>query len=189
MHFLEFFSKLIDSIVWPITTVIIFLSLRDDIAKLVPSIKKLKAGPVEAEFASEMKALTVAAQSMRKPLNVRESQKVDVASKNFLHQLAELHPRSAILESWVRVEAAARVALAHKSTSVVSPNYVPASRLAEPLAEKEILDPAEVILFNEIRRLRNDVAHAQGFEPTQDSAHQYIDLAAGLLAKLEQFEN
>ena len=101
-------------------------------------------------------------------------------------RLAELHPRSAILEAWVRVEAAARTALACKSTSVTSPGYIPASRLGEPLTKKGVIEPENLGLFHDLRRLRNEVAHAQGFEPTLASANQYIDLASSLLETIEK---
>ena len=179
MNSLEFTSEIVKALAWPAATLIIFIVLRKEISKLMPLLRKFKAGPVEAEFEKE---ITESVNAAGKPDN---TQALNTASHSFLVQLAELHPRSAILESWVRVEAAARAALEHKSTSVTSPNYVPASRLAEPLAQEKILGPADITLFHELRRLRNEVAHAQGFEPTQKSAHQYIDLALTLLATIE----
>lgn len=178
----EFTTTLVKELAWPVTVLIIVFLLREDIAKLVPQLRKVKAGPVEAEFEKEVREL---AEISEKSI-VASHEQADFASHEFLAQLAELHPRSAILESWVRVEAAARATLASNSTSVTSPSYIPASKLAEPLVERSILSPADVTLFHEIRRLRNEVAHAQGFEPTLQSAQQYIDLATVLLAKLQE---
>ena len=107
------------------------------------------------------------------------------ATKNFLVQLAEMHPRSAIFESWMRVEAAARALLESKAIIVSKPTYVPAARLAEPLAQNKYITQGQVTLFHELRRLRNEVAHAEGFEPTLESARAYIDLALFLQSHLE----
>jgi hypothetical protein len=75
--------------------------------------------------------------------------------------------------------------LAHKNIATSNSPYVPAARLAEPLAQQEVLNQGQVTLFHELRRLRNEVAHAQGFEPTQESARAYIDLASFLQGWLE----
>lgn len=179
MDWMTLVANLVESLAWPMAAVVLVALLRDDIRKLVPFIKRLKAGPVEAEFEREVKALREAAAEAPKGAAVQP----DVASKEFLFQLAELHPRSAILESWVRVEAAARAVLARKALS--TGGYMPAARLAEPLAEQGVLTQSQVTLFNELRRLRNEVAHAQGFEPSVVSANAYIDLAVLLQAHLE----
>ena len=182
MDWLTFISKVIESLAWPIAAVALVVLLRDEIAKLAPLIKRVKAGPLEAEFEREVKELKA---STPEPSASGEAPPPDTASKSFLFQLAELHPRSAILESWVRVEAAARAVLDKKPVPVSKPGYIPAARLAEPLAQLDVLTPAQVTLFHELRRLRNDVAHAQGFEPTHESARTYIDLAMFLQGWLE----
>lgn len=185
MDWLTFVSKVIEALAWPVAAVALVFLLRDEISKLAPFIKKVKAGPLEAEFEREVKELKEIKEAAPERVKPAEAQAADTASKNFLFQLAELHPRSAILESWVRVEAAARAVLAKTSIPVSKPGYVPAARLAEPLAQQEVLDQGQVTLFHELRRLRNEVAHAQGFEPTQEAARAYIDLASFLQGWLE----
>lgn len=183
MDWMTFVAKLIESLAWPVAAVALVFLLRDDIRRLVPFIKKLKAGPVEAEFEREVNALKEAAPLSAHGITVAKAP--DAASKEFLLQLAELHPRSAILESWVRVEAAARAILARKATSTATGAYIPAARLVEPLAEQKLITPGHVTLFHELRRLRNEVAHAQGFEPTIEAAKAYADLASFLQGDLE----
>ena len=185
MDWLTFFSKLIEALAWPVATIVLVVLLRDEIAKLAPFLKKFKAGPLEAEFEREVKELKEIKEATPVQVKTTEIRAADTASKNFLVQLSELHPRSAILESWVRVEAAARAVLAATSVSVSKPGYLQAARLAEPLAQKEVLNQGQVTLFHELRHLRNQVAHAQGFEPTQESASSYIDLAVFLQGILE----
>lgn len=182
MDLLTFASKVIESLAWPIASVVLVALLRKEIGKLAPFLKKLKAGPVEAEFERDVRALQESTPEPAKEASVKPT---DTASKNFLFQLAELHPRSAILESWVRVEAAARALLESKTIAAPKPSYLPAARLAEPLAQHEFITQGQVTLFHELRRLRNEVAHAQGFEPTFESARAYIDLASFLQGHLE----
>jgi len=182
MDSLTFIASIVKSLAWPTATVILVVLFKDHIVKLAPFIKKLKAGPLEAEFEREVKALKesthVQAASSAPKLE-------DAATKNFLFQLAELHPRSAILESWLRLEAAARGALGGSTADTQRGGYIPAVMLAESLAKAEIITQGQITLFHELRRLRNEVAHAVGFEPTQESARSYIDLAAFLQSHLE----
>jgi hypothetical protein len=182
MDCLTFIASITKSLAWPVAAVVLVLLLKDEIVKVAPFVRRLKAGPVEAEFEREVKELKRATPAPVEPAAVRAE---DTASKNFLYQLAELHPRSAILESWVRVEAAARAVLSSKVPTVQKSGYLPAARLAEPLVQAELITQGQVTLYHELRRLRNEVAHAVGFEPTQESARSYIDLASFLQADLE----
>ena len=182
MDGLTFIASIVKSLAWPTATVILVVLFKDHIVKLAPFIKKLKAGPLEAEFEREVNALkeSTPVQAVSSPARLEAA-----ATENFLFQLAELHPRSAILESWLRLEAAARDALGSNTTGSQKGSYIPAARLAEPLAQAGIISQGQVTLFHELRRLRNEVAHAVGFEPTQDSARSYIFLATFLQSHLE----
>jgi hypothetical protein len=182
MDWQTFVTKIVESLAWPAATVTLVCILRDDIRKLLPFLKKLKAGPVEAEFEREVKELRNATRGPEQI--VAADSTYDTASKQFLVQLAEMHPRSAILESWVRVEAAARAALSKREASIAVTTYVPAARLAEPLIQQQIINQSQVTLFHELRRLRNEVAHSPDFEPTTDAAIAYVDLATSLQAHL-----
>ena len=167
MDWLTFTSHITQSIAWPVAAVLIVTLLRGEISKIVPFFKKVNAGPVVAEFERDVKELKA---SILIPALLNGSPPAETASKGFLFQLAELHPRSAILESWVRVEAAARAALFRDQNPGTMSTYLPASHIAEPLMQQKVFSPNQVTLFDELRRLRNDVAHAQSFEPTKDSA-------------------
>ncbi|MGY1447448.1 hypothetical protein ACW582_09695 [Pseudomonas chlororaphis] len=182
MDWLTFFASIIGSLVWPIVTVILLLVFKDELTKVVPFIKKLKAGPVEAEFDREVKQLKELVASDYK---IEDASPAAVASKEFLFQLARLHPRSAILESWVRLEAAARAALPQDTSKASKAGYVPAANLSQALVSAGKIDQSQVTLYHELRRLRNDVAHLVGPEPTQESVHSYIELAASLQRRLE----
>lgn len=183
MDWITFASKALESLAWPTASVVLVVLLRDEIRKLVPFLKKLKAGPLEAEFEREVKELKA---SIAHDSSPDSKQTYDPASKAFLLQLAELHPRSAILEAWVRVEAAARAALASKELPHELSTYQPAAKLAETLARKEMFDQGQVTLFHELRRLRNDVAHSIDLQPTLGSVKSYVELASYLQGGLDE---
>ncbi|MBK7210538.1 MAG: hypothetical protein IPH99_09320 [Xanthomonadales bacterium] len=182
MNGLEFTASIVESLAWPVASIFLVLLLKDEIVKLAPFIKRLKAGPLEAEFERDVRELK---ESELAPQDAASSRIVDTASKTFLFQLAELHPRSAVLETWVRLEAAARAALLQDKTKGPMASYVSAARLAESLVKAGVIDQSEVTLYHELRRLRNDVAHLIGLEPTQEAVRSYIELASPLQSRLE----
>ncbi|KWS17192.1 hypothetical protein AL064_26055 [Pseudomonas syringae pv. syringae] len=184
MDVFTFISELIKALAWPAVAVAALVLLKPELKALAPFLKKLKAGPVEAEFERDVNKLK---EMVDKPAHPVPPLSADVtASKEFLFQLAALHPRSAIQESWVRVEAAARAALARSSANPAK-SYITAARLAQELSGVGALSETQVTLYHELRRLRNDAAHAVGAEPTQDSVHSYIELATDLQSHLEKF--
>jgi hypothetical protein len=80
---------------------VVVVVLRGEIKTLLLLLKKLKAGPVEAEFDREVRELareteTQVPSATPVPPSLPERQK--------LLQLAELNPRSAVIEAWHNVE-------------------------------------------------------------------------------------
>lgn len=179
MDWLTFISKAIESLAWPVIAFVIVGMLKDEIKKLLPFIKKFKAGPVEAEFERDVAELKKSADKA----TLLESP--DTASKAFLIQLAELHPRSSILESWVRLEAAARLALANKTADYSKSNYLPAAKLGNPLEKAGLISNSQVNIYENLRRLRNEIAHDMNLEPNVEAARTYIELASLLQGQLE----
>ena len=183
MDNLTFLASIIKSLAWPVAAVILALLFKDQIKKLAPFVKRLKAGPVEAEFERDVRQLWESAPAQYKSSYAIPS---DTASIGFLLNLAALHPRSAVLEAWVRLEAAARAALPQPTNPGAMTSYLPAARLAEALVQAGVIDQRQVTLYHELRRLRNEVAHAVASEPTQESVLSYIELASLLQSQLER---
>jgi hypothetical protein len=183
MDIRSFIASIVESLAWPVASLALVLIFKGEILAAIPFLKRLKAGPLEAEFDRDLKQLKASSAAQT---HAGKERSVDVASHNFLFQLAELHPRSAILEAWVRLEAAARAALPSDSSKTSTTGYIPAARLAEALVRAGVIDQGQVTLYHELRRLRNEVAHLVGLEPTQESVRSYIDLASSLQGFLER---
>ena len=185
MDWLTFIASLIESLVWPTATTIILLTFKSELKSIVPFLSKFKAGPVEAEFDRDIQQLRALARSTGSAQTISPIAK---ASSEFLIQLGQLHPRSAILESWVRLEAAARATILNSQSAADSDQtrYIPAASLPKALVSMGKFDQDDATLFHELRRLRNDVAHLVAPEPTQESVRSYIDLATKLQNQLER---
>jgi hypothetical protein len=83
MDGLTFVAEMIKALAWPMAASIAVLVLRREIKGLLPLIKKLKAGPIEAEFDREVRELKEQAErqphrtELRPSLDFRAS---DIAS-------------------------------------------------------------------------------------------------------------
>lgn len=182
MDTFTFISKLIEFTAWPIAAVALVAMLRSEIKLLLPHIKKLKAGPVEAEFEREVKELQATAQAQPQLLSPPEGL---TPERQMLLQLVQVNPRSAVLEAWRGIENAAVRVIQSKAF------FVPDREAHSPLAvirtlnKENVVSSEEVSLYQELRSLRNQAAHAQDFAPTTDAALSYIELASGLRRVLE----
>jgi hypothetical protein len=122
---LTFIAKLVEFLAWPVAAVILVLLLRGEIKGLFRYLKKLKAGPVEAEFEREVQELKATAEAQPQLLPPPEGA---TPEKQMLLQLVQINPRSAVLEAWRGVEEASVRVIQSKGF------YVPEREAHSPLA-------------------------------------------------------
>jgi len=103
MDVLAFIAKLVEALAWPLASVVLVALLRREIRSLLPFVKRFKAGPLEAEFEREVRELR---SSVEEGVNVKHEELA--ASQSTAVKLAELNPRSAILEAWREIETTGR---------------------------------------------------------------------------------
>jgi hypothetical protein len=58
MDFLTFLIRLIEALAWPVAAVVIMFVFRREFQALVPLVRKLKAGPLEAEFERQIQEIS-----------------------------------------------------------------------------------------------------------------------------------
>ena len=100
MDWLSFIAAIVKALAWPLTALGIFLVLRRPLLALVPLLARLKFKDFELDFGRRL--AEVSAEAARLP-SVRAGNAADEA----LLRLAPVAPRAAILEAWLRLEAAA----------------------------------------------------------------------------------
>lgn len=186
MDGLTFFAQVVGSLAWPVAAVVVVAMLRNQIASLFPLLKRLKAGPVEAEFEREIRETKAEAPNLPAPEALPAP--VD-ARRQQLMQIAYINPRTAILDAWQGIEFAVKKAAIQRIGGSPMPDISSALKMARELAKSNIITPDELALFHDLRGLRNQATHAPDFNPTVESALSYIDLATGLQTKFEQLAN
>lgn len=185
MDWLTFVIRLIEALAWPLTIAIVILVLvfRSEFRGLVPLLRKFKAGPagVEAEFERTIREISEEARATPPEIDEEPDPR-----KITLTELAILHPRSAILEAWRGVENAVRRAALQKATGSPVPDVSTPIKALHYLVGAKVISFEDFTLFHELRGLRNQAVHAEVFEPSQDAALEYVNLASQLQSRLER---
>lgn len=183
MDWLTFVSKLVDSLAWPATVAFAVYQLRDKLGELLPRLRKIKHKDTELEFAELVEELVQEKAAEPEEPATPRSAELDHQFQ-FLMNLAEIHPRSAVLESFRTLETAAA-----KRAAELHPEAARSAR--SPLAlqkmlKGEVLGPDGFHQFNQLRRLRNEAAHAEDFDIRGMPVEAYVDIALSLAARIER---
>ncbi|QXC29311.1 MULTISPECIES: hypothetical protein [Aeromonas] len=191
MDWLTFTSKVIDSLVWPIVVLILGLVFRRQISILIPYLRKLKAGPVEAEF--EMEARQVLANSKKLSVQFLKGSSIKVEKpteeKEAIAKLigARNDPAGMIIEAWTGVDGA--LFRLGKQTGLVVDPLEHTRSVYRSIVFSDLLSEETKSLVMELYELRNRVAHAR-VKPTVGAAQDYVLAADKVIDMLEaQREN
>jgi hypothetical protein len=178
MDGLTFFSKLIESLAWPAIVVWLIWYLKEHLPALARSLRKVKFSGIEMEFEKQAEKLAAETQSAipaEPPLEDPETAR--------LKQIADISPRAAIVEAWVRVETNAAEVVRRAGGNVSSaPGPL---QLLNSLKQLGVLTPPQVSAFNHLRELRNMAVHGTDMEVSAEAVSHYIVSAVAMAGYLE----
>lgn len=185
----EFVSSLVNSLAWPVSILIILISFKKYIIKIIPSIEKLKYKDFEVEFSKKMKELVDKSKKDIERLSFSEDA-ANESSENELFGLVDISPRSAILESWLLVETAASKALQKKDPEMIKKTYMVAPlRLGEYLKHNQLINESQLEVYNKLREIRNKAVHISEARFDIGEVIEYIKLSIMLANQIENEEN
>lgn len=187
MDWLAFIASVVKSLAWPTVALILGLVFRKGIRDIIPLLRKLKAGPIEAEFESQARVVKELATDIQadvpvfsqgnprvKAPPVSETMRDDVTA--FVDE-----PVAAILEAWRDIDGAL-FALGRETGDLVDP--VTSTRKVYSWATASgKLDSETLYLLRELRDMRNKVAHRE-VEPTAEATKNYLIAARALVARI-----
>lgn len=186
MDVLTFISQLVSTLAWPAVVVGAMLFLRRELPQLVASLRKLRFKEVEVEFgeAAEQVAIeTSSAVPLPKPdTKLSGENEQDVEAQ--LNSIADLSPRAAVLEAWLRVEAAAVALIRKRGANAVGPTPGPL-RLRQALLQTNVLTPSQLGVYQSLHKLRNEAVHVPDAQFTSTAVAKYIQAALAMAAYLE----
>lgn len=186
MDWLTFTSKVIDSLAWPVVILVLGVTFRRQVSNLIPYLRKLKAGPVEAEF--EMEARQALANSeklsgqflkgsttkIEKPTDEKEAIAKLIGARN--------DPAGMIIEAWTGIDGA--LFRLGKQTGLVVDPLESIRSVYRSIISSELLSDETKRLVMELYELRNRVAHAR-VKPTVGAALDYVLAADKVIDMLE----
>lgn len=182
MDFMTFLSEVIKSLAWPVTVLLILHLFRESLSKLLLGLTKFRWKELEMEFKDKLNEAKAEAAELPVPQSSTESQLQTPAPTQEDIQLAEIAPRAAIIEAWLKVQSAASKAAAPFATGVASPP--PFTRIGLILYQQGIIDSKALNVFNKLRELRNRAAHFEEFTITKEEALDYAKAAESLVQSI-----
>tara|TARA_R100001143_G_C3359147_1_gene134457 strand:+ start:1608 stop:2174 length:567 start_codon:yes stop_codon:yes gene_type:complete len=175
MDWLSFISSIIDSIVWPVTILILVYLLRNPLSSLIPLLQKLKYKDLELEFGRRIEEAKEEAEAELPPTD--SLLEIDESRKERLLKLASISPRATILDSWREIELSLLDAAERNKVKLPYRRARSPLQVMKTLQEADLIDKNKIPLFEDLRILRNQAAHSPDFTLNTNSAIEYSSLA------------
>jgi hypothetical protein len=177
---LEALARLFSVIAWPLVAVASFLIYRAPITRLIDRLKSLKVSKEGLEFALGVaEAADKADIEPEPPTPYAFRDDAEIVAKT------RVDARGTILAAWAQVEQAINEVVRARN---LAPNFGRIERrpytAMRVIQDAKLVDPKYVRLFEDLRTLRNQAAHAAEFDPPPESVLRYVGLVEGLTREL-----
>ena len=190
MDWIEFASKAIESLAWPSVALILGLVFRRKLLDLIPTIRKFKAGPLEAEFELATKQVLASAAQASSHTKPAEPPKLDVEPPNadaeFVAKLigARTDPAGMILGGWSNVDG--ELFQLGLQLDMFADPLTRTTKVYEAVMSSDVLPDETRRLILKLRDLRNQVAHAE-VTPTVYAAQDYLLAVARVVELIHNY--
>lgn len=189
MDRLTFISKIAEALAWPTVTLILGLAFRKRLLELLPTMKKFKAGPLEAEFELATKQLLAEASEAKIKIqpdtnsNKQEAKRQDSTIVDEMLQ-ARLNPSGMILSGWSKIEGL--LFRFGRDRGMFDDPLTNTSKVYNEVLASGYL-PLEIVkLIQELKDLRNKVANSK-VVPTAEAAQDYLVTVNSVFNLLESY--
>lgn len=192
MDCLSFYASLIDSVAWPVAIIVIVLSLRRALGKLLTQITRFKYGDLELYFETEIRRLGDSAKNigLKTPnksalvgIEIQDSTQIigDAA------RLADEFPMPAVGLAWTAVEHEIMKSIEQLGISIGDRQHISAVNSIRLLHEGGYLDEKTRELLDKMRHLRNFAVHTprEQIHIPPKEAREYIALSQAMIEKLK----
>lgn len=187
----EFIASLVGSLAWPAVLLALAWMFRTALGRLLTGdVKRLKAGPAgfEVEYWERVIAEAREELDLERTLPPNGAAAADETPQTFRNEMVELaaiSPRTAVMESFRRVELQLRSMLESSGVEQVRP--VGARTMAEMALQRELITGATVDAIRGMSTLRNLAVHDRDDSKVDERrALEFIDLSEAVLFALER---
>src|SRR5579859_300435 len=182
MDCLTFIASIIKSLAWPLAVIVIVLVLRKPLGSLLPLLQRLKYKDLELDFGKRVEEVS---DEVARELPGETTSPLPASDSSAIARLAEVSPRSAVLEAWREVEIAA-IDAARKVGGEAFRTKTLTYQAIRFLEQNESLERNVISLLRDLRGLRNEAAHAPDFALSKESAQEYASSAAAVARHLRK---
>lgn len=165
------------ALAWPLVALVVLAILRRPLLRLVEILRTVKYGDLHFEFKKGMDQITEDS-----ALALGSAAAAPVNRADPLVQLASISPRAAVIDSWIRLEAAAADCLRRQGVKAAVHKT---GDMVTRLVSSGVLSSHQGELMLRLRNLRNVAAHAADFDLDQGDALQFGMASARLARAIE----
>lgn len=189
MDWKQFIAQIISSTVWPALIFIILLVFKTELANIVKRLSHIKYKDLELGF----EKIKQQAEDLHKSLPEEPPAPKSTVFNSLEDQVldaVERAPSAAILLAWSGLETAMASAVGRLAISPDPPSYRSPMHNIEMLSKYGSLSNSHANLLQELRILRNKVAHEKDamLSITQDQALNYSNVAIDMIQHLEHLK-
>lgn len=195
MNTYELISSLVDSLAWPASTLIAIFILKSPLSKLLSSLSRFKYNELEMDFTEildEVNESLNESESLNEiepeSIDEIESTNVNVSEQDSnIIKIAKVHPSSAVVMSFNRIEHEINNAVMRLAISPDAPSYNSSIKNIELLEKYGGLDKSTIDSLKELRKLRNVAVHSHPSESniTYNAAMYYYELTEKIISILQ----
>lgn len=196
MGWLEFLSKVIDSLAWPAVALTSLALLRDPIGKLIPFLRELKYKEFSISFREKLEEARAAVEeeaaegeaqgALAEEEPYSRVYAIDHAEHDRWSTIASLSPRAAILGLWQEIETFAKKQIESKGISTAGTGQNN-SRIGHVLLHAHLINDSDFAVFHKLREIRNLAAHAPDEVINDAQAQDFVELSQSLHQKLRPY--
>lgn len=177
MTALEFISKGIDSLAWPLVFVVLIILLRKPISDILPFLERLKYKDFELSFRKQAQETLESISSNQETLAETKEEKQLTAS-----------PKEAVIQAWLEIVDAAE----NKYKQLEPTQRVKKLGHDRALGYFQfmgLLVPQTVKVLSELRNLRNQAVHYSDAAISKEGAQAYVSAAEMVKKQIESINN
>lgn len=189
---MEIFVRLVEVIIWPITIFVLAIIFKSELKKIFSRLSNFKYKDFEVKFGQELenveqKIYEIDTKSSKKISRKDTSKYEDDNIYTRLVKISELSPRASITAAWFELENAIITIARNNRIEIKQPSNI--TSIINELKENKYIGESSLYILNDLRRLRNEAAHAPDFALTQRESKKYIMSILKLAALLLMSDN
>lgn len=183
MGWKEFIASVVNSIIWPISLLLIIYWFRENLKILLGKISSFTFGSTSAKFSDDLSEITEQAEVNS------ELKTVPIYEDDNIKELARINPSLSIIESFRKFENSLRTLYESKEfrSKYTGVKYAvtPIHQIIKYLVEKGLLNNSDYNTYMKLSNIRNKVVHEYYNDISYSDAIAFYDLIKDLALKIE----